>query len=124
GNHGAAPPGVQSVANVCGQCHGREGTLFRASFKNELFQSMGKGECTVCHGNHFIRHPTPDLFHGASAPTVSAGRVVGTAPFAADLGDLVPGGTANASWIVVLKPHVKPEDDTLIHHLEIASGME
>src|SRR6185503_16902167 len=24
GNHGATPPGIASVANVCGQCHGRQ----------------------------------------------------------------------------------------------------
>ena len=30
GNHGAVPPGVQSVANICGKCHGREASLFRA----------------------------------------------------------------------------------------------
>jgi hypothetical protein len=31
GNHGAAPPGLESIAYVCGQCHGREAGLFRAS---------------------------------------------------------------------------------------------
>ena len=31
GNHGAAPPGIASVANVCGQCHARQGELFQAS---------------------------------------------------------------------------------------------
>ncbi len=69
GNHGAAPPGVTSVANVCGQCHGREATLFRGSFKKELFDSMEMSECIVCHGQHRILHPTPELFHGKSAPS-------------------------------------------------------
>jgi len=125
GNHGAAPPGVQSVANVCGQCHGREASLFRASFKKELLESMGKSECTVCHDHHRIRHPTPDLFHGGSAPTVSAGRLVSALPFAAEFGDLSAGQKAEANWLVVLKPHVRADDDRLIHHLEIAfSGSE
>jgi hypothetical protein len=87
GNHGAAPPGVGSVAFVCGQCHGREAELFRASPKqqgfaahNELLAGAGPEgcaacheapepqaairsahpltECTVCHGNHAIVRPT------------------------------------------------------------------
>ena len=28
GNHGAMPPGVQSIAYVCGECHGREADCF------------------------------------------------------------------------------------------------
>ena len=33
GSHGATPPGVTQVANVCAQCHIREAELFRASPK-------------------------------------------------------------------------------------------
>ena len=28
GNHGAMPPGVDSVANACGTCHGKIANLF------------------------------------------------------------------------------------------------
>src|SRR6266542_3714522 len=31
GNHGATPPGIASVANVCGQCHARQAELFQTS---------------------------------------------------------------------------------------------
>jgi hypothetical protein len=86
GNHGATPPGVGSVAFVCGQCHGREAELFRASPKragfeghNELLASAGGScadchqppepqaavttvhgfsECATCHGNHAVVRPT------------------------------------------------------------------
>jgi hypothetical protein len=87
GNHGAAPPGLDSIAFVCGQCHGREAELFRASAKREGFESHneyveGLGpepcascheppepqaelrgvhsftECTTCHGNHAVVRPT------------------------------------------------------------------
>jgi len=61
GNHGAVPPGVTSLAFVCGSCHGREGMLFRASFKKELFDEMDAGECVVCHSNHEIKHPTDNM---------------------------------------------------------------
>jgi hypothetical protein len=56
GNHGAVPPGVDSIAFVCGQCHGREAELFRASRKKQLFDehnaylaSAGSAGCTLCH---------------------------------------------------------------------------
>ncbi len=84
GNHGAAPPGLDSLAFVCGQCHGREAELFRASNKHDLLQehqelSAGEtcnecheapepqaalvghvsfGECDTCHGHHAVLRPT------------------------------------------------------------------
>ncbi|RMG44584.1 MAG: hypothetical protein D6718_09670 [Acidobacteria bacterium] len=87
GNHGANPPGIASVAFVCGQCHGREARLFRASGKHDGFQrhneflaeAGGEGcaschepgspqaqrtdvrefsECVVCHSNHAVLRPS------------------------------------------------------------------
>ncbi len=57
GNHGAVPPAVSSITFVCGQCHGREATLFRSSPKQKGFaehnqdylKDMGKGGCAECH---------------------------------------------------------------------------
>jgi len=121
GNHGAAPPGVASVANVCGQCHGREATLFRASFKKNLFDGMQVGECTVCHDHHLVRHPTPSLFHGASAPRVSQGEIEASDPLSAVLGELDAGKTASVSWQVVLRPHVPGDTERLLHRVEISA---
>lgn len=90
GNHGATPPGVDSIALVCGQCHGREAQLFRASPKRAGFEEhgsllaqagakgcaacheapappakLGQGhvlsECASCHGNHGVVRPTVAL---------------------------------------------------------------
>ncbi len=87
GNHGAAPPEVDSITLVCGQCHGREARLFRASAKhagyeehNEFMADAGADgcaacheapepqaaltrvrsftECATCHGNHAVIRPT------------------------------------------------------------------
>src|SRR5262245_48993667 len=44
GNHGAAPPGLASVANVCGQCHVRQSTLFQTSVHKTGFDTMQVGE--------------------------------------------------------------------------------
>jgi predicted CXXCH cytochrome family protein len=61
GNHGAAPPGVASVANVCGQCHARQAELFQASAHKVAFDNLGLGECIKCHNNHDIAAPTDEL---------------------------------------------------------------
>lgn len=87
GNHGANPPGLESVSFVCGQCHGREAELFRSSAKRDGFRDHSEyladagpdgcvachdlpepaaaltdfrnfGECSACHGNHGIVRPT------------------------------------------------------------------
>ena len=72
GNHGAAPPGIASVANVCGQCHARQAELFRASVHKTAFDNSGLGECITCHSNHDIRSPTDELIGtGENAVCVS-----------------------------------------------------
>ena len=54
GNHGAAPPGVESVANVCGTCHSVPAELFAKSPHQKAFASMGLFPCVVCHSNHDV----------------------------------------------------------------------
>lgn len=69
GNHGAAPPGVGSVANVCGQCHTRQSGLFQASPHKSVFEAMEVGECRQCHSNHDILQPHDDML-GAGPKSV------------------------------------------------------
>jgi predicted CXXCH cytochrome family protein len=71
GSHGAAPPGVSSVAFVCSQCHVREAELFRQSPKKALFESMGQAECLTCHSNHRIEPPA-DSWIGLKDPALCA----------------------------------------------------
>jgi hypothetical protein len=96
GNHGARPPGVDSVANVCGQCHGREAELFRSSPKqaafaahNEFLQSAG--DCSSCHDalkpsvsslDHFSECVTCHENHGVVRPTVALLGVLPETPCA------------------------------------------
>jgi hypothetical protein len=94
GNHGARPPGLDSLSFVCGQCHGREASLFRESAKktgfenhNELLANGGEcadchsseriaaisdvrhfTECETCHGNHAVIRPTVAML-GPLPPT-------------------------------------------------------
>jgi len=58
GNHGAAPPGVDSVQNVCSKCHVFQDQMYEKSTHRAAFQSAGLPGCVVCHGNHGISHPT------------------------------------------------------------------
>src|SRR5437764_626843 len=69
GNHGAAPPGLASVANVCGQCHVRQAELFQASPHKAKFDQMQLGECIRCHNNHDIMQPSDEMI-GTGAKSV------------------------------------------------------
>jgi hypothetical protein len=61
GNHGAVPPGVDSVGNVCGQCHVVQGELFRASRHATIFRDIGTPGCVTCHSNHAVLRATDAL---------------------------------------------------------------
>jgi predicted CXXCH cytochrome family protein len=61
GNHGATPPGIASVANVCGQCHARQAELFQTSPHKAAFDKKELGECITCHSNHAINKPGDQL---------------------------------------------------------------
>jgi len=61
GNHGATPPGVASVANVCSTCHVFQAQLFDASPHQAAFASAGLPGCVTCHSNHKVVHPTDEL---------------------------------------------------------------
>jgi sulfur relay (sulfurtransferase) complex TusBCD TusD component (DsrE family) len=58
GNHGAAPPGVDSVQNVCSKCHVFQDQMYEKSTHKVAFQAAGLPGCVVCHSNHGITHPT------------------------------------------------------------------
>jgi len=114
GNHGAVPPGVKSLAFVCGSCHGREGLLFRESFKKDLFNEIGAGECVTCHGNHEIVHPTD--------------RLIGTGPGTACSQCHEPGDACDQESVRIraaIDRYAKAIDEAgeLLHRAEIA-GME
>ncbi|MFI5398573.1 MAG: cytochrome c3 family protein [Candidatus Binatia bacterium] len=57
GAHGATPPGVESIANVCGTCHSRNMELFRSSPHQQAFANLSAGACEACHSNHRVLSP-------------------------------------------------------------------
>jgi hypothetical protein len=58
GNHGAAPPGVSTVQNVCSTCHVFQAQLFESSPHKAAFEAASLPGCVTCHSNHRITHPT------------------------------------------------------------------
>lgn len=58
GNHGATPPGVATVENVCSTCHVFQAQLFDTSPHKAAFASAGMPGCVTCHSNHRIEHPS------------------------------------------------------------------
>lgn len=67
GNHGATPPGVGAVTNVCGTCHAVFATKFQTSVHAQIFD---KG-CVECHGNHAVLKPSDDML-GSGGQAVCA----------------------------------------------------
>jgi predicted CXXCH cytochrome family protein len=57
GNHGAAPPGVGSVSNVCGTCHAVFADKFAKSVHNPIFDRA----CVECHGNHAVSMASDEM---------------------------------------------------------------
>lgn len=56
-NHGTAPPGLQSLAAVCGNCHAFEAELFLQSPHKEAYAEREFPMCETCHSNHRIMEP-------------------------------------------------------------------
>ncbi len=61
GNHGAMPPGVSSIAYVCGECHVNNLNYFRESSMGKAFIENDLHGCTECHGHHDIDKPTDEM---------------------------------------------------------------
>lgn len=61
GNHGAVPPGYQSVGRVCAECHVQIGDYFAQSPHDSVFVRLGKPGCATCHSNHEILQADDEL---------------------------------------------------------------
>jgi hypothetical protein len=61
GNHGAAPPGVESIGRICGTCHVQNEQYFMSSPMAKPWGAKKYHICATCHTEHDIQHPTPEL---------------------------------------------------------------
>lgn len=57
GSHGAAPPQVESVNLVCGQCHSNTAQAFEAGPHGAAAAAGKMAPCVGCHGAHGIQPP-------------------------------------------------------------------
>jgi hypothetical protein len=121
GNHGAAPPQVDSVANACGTCHGKIAGLFAETKMRHAFETIGLPGCATCHSNHAIHQPTDEVLGMQSGTFCSRcheqahlqhGATLAGADAARKLRD----------GIDSLKTKIKTADATLVHAEEL--GME
>jgi hypothetical protein len=64
GTHGAAPPGFQQVANVCGQCHSATEDYYLQGAHRMGMTSEAAPRCVTCHGRYDVMPATRDLFVG------------------------------------------------------------
>ncbi len=63
GAHGAVPPGVASVPEVCGQCHTQQEEYFLKSDHAKVFKEKKLPGCVTCHGKHDIPTPTSEMMN-------------------------------------------------------------
>ena len=91
GVHGAAPPGVGEVANVCGGCHAVVAGYFRESAHFAAAREIGEPKCITCHGNHSNRRPTIRVFSGSGPGECGFCHEKGSKPlqFAENVRDLL-----------------------------------
>jgi hypothetical protein len=69
GNHGAVPPGVDKIQNVCSNCHAFQAQMYDKSSHKKAFDTASLPGCVVCHGNHGIVHLT-DAYLGTGPVAV------------------------------------------------------
>jgi hypothetical protein len=78
GTHGAAPPGFEEVANVCGSCHAATQDYFLKSPHAQALDSAPK--CVTCHGRYDVSKPSEALYLGAEPRHCGACHAPDTAP--------------------------------------------
>jgi len=61
GNHGALPPGVTSIGQVCGNCHINNLQYFQKTKMAEEFKKMDLHDCIECHGYHEVPPTNDDM---------------------------------------------------------------
>ena len=61
GNHGATPPNVTSIAQICGQCHANNLQYFSESKMAQPWDREGFHGCEECHGNHEVVKTSDDM---------------------------------------------------------------
>jgi hypothetical protein len=83
GTHGAAPPGFDEVANVCGSCHNATQNYYLSGLHNS--DNPDAPRCVTCHGRYDVQQPSEAMFLGdeprhcgsCHSPDTAEGAMVG-----------------------------------------------
>lgn len=81
GIHGATPPGVKEVANVCGNCHSTTTKYFKESPHFFAMEEAGIPRCVDCHTNHRNKFPTVEMFSGGEEEICGDCHEKGSIPY-------------------------------------------
>ncbi len=77
GTHGAAPPGFDEVANVCGSCHTATQDYYLKS--QHAGDKPGMPKCVTCHGRYDVMEPSDAMFVGTDTRACGSCHPAGTA---------------------------------------------
>jgi len=114
GNHGAVPPGVDKVQNVCANCHVFQAQMYQKSTHSKVFAEKGLPGCVVCHTNHGIQMPSDAMLSTGPAGVCMRCHTRG------DVCDRARENILNN--LTTLDHNIKEADEAL--KLAEASGME
>ena len=104
GDHGAAPPGVSTVQNVCSTCHVFQAKLFAASPHNAAFAEASLPGCVTCHSNHRIVHPSDGMLGTGPQSVCISCHSPGDAGYKA--ADQIHAGLQNLDAAIVSSNHI------------------
>lgn len=93
GTHGAAPPGFDEVANVCGSCHGATQDYYLKSV--HASDQPGMPKCVTCHGRYDVMEPSDSMFVGTDTRSCGSCHAASSAQ-AKTVKDLYDNITASA----------------------------
>jgi len=62
GIHGAKPPGIMEIPDVCGNCHATTLAQYRSGGHAKSLENYGKPRCIDCHDYHEILFPDEEMF--------------------------------------------------------------
>lgn len=71
GVHGATPPGVKEIVDVCGNCHSQTKTYFEDGSHGKAYAQTGEPRCITCHHLHKISLPSDEMFISKDKGTCS-----------------------------------------------------
>jgi hypothetical protein len=85
GNHGAVPPEIEHISDICGTCHINNMNLFQDSNLSGIFAEFGLSQCETCHGNHNILKPSDQMLDLSAQPNCESACHLDTGNNAVDL---------------------------------------